>query len=240
MTEDGYPTYRRRDNGRTFEKDRKTIDNRWVVPYNPYILLKLECHANMEACMGVRAFKYIHKYVYKGGDHASLAVGDENNDEIQQHLDGRYVAPDEGTMRLLRSIIHEEFPPCPRLQVHEPGMQFVVFDGDNDAATVAERIQGATSTLMAFFAANKKEEDDEIAGHIPPTSCLARDTLYQEFPQRFTWNQKKKTWGVQKQGWAIGRMYSVPPSAKERFYIRLLLTVARGMFFLFTGITHNS
>jgi hypothetical protein len=91
LTEDGYPTYRRRNNGCTFQKGDDIIDNRWVVPYNPYILLKMECHANLEACMGIRAFKYIHKYVYKGGDCATLAVGDENNDEIQQHLDGRYV-----------------------------------------------------------------------------------------------------------------------------------------------------
>jgi hypothetical protein len=38
----------------------------------------MEWHANMEACMGVHAFKYIHKYVYKGGDSATMAVGDEN------------------------------------------------------------------------------------------------------------------------------------------------------------------
>jgi hypothetical protein len=134
--------------------------------------------------------------------------------------------------------MHEELPPCTRLQVHEPGMQFVLFDGDNDAATVARCVQAATSTFMAFFAANKKEEEDEIAGHIPPTSRIARDTLYQEFPQKFVWDPKKKKWSVRKRGWAIGRMYSVSPSARERFYIRLLLTVVQGISFLFTIITH--
>jgi hypothetical protein len=220
------------------QKGNKTIDNHWVVPYNPYILLKLECHANMEACMDVCAFKYIHKYVYKGGDHASWAVGDENNDEIQQHLDGRYVASNEAIMRLLHSIMHEELPPCTHLQVHEPGMQFVLFDGDNDAASVAQHVQAATSTLLAFFAANKKEENAELAGHIPPTSRIARDTLYQEFPPKFVWDSKKNKWTVRKRGWAIGRMYSVSLSAREHFYIWLLLTVVQGMSFLFNMITY--
>jgi hypothetical protein len=91
---------------------------------------------------------------------------------------------------------------------------------------------------MAFFAANKKEEEDESAGHILPTSCIACDTLYQEFPQKFVWDPKKKKWTVLKRGWAIGRMYSISPSARECFYIWLLLTVVQGMSFLFTIITH--
>jgi hypothetical protein len=239
LTEDGYPTYHRRDNGCTFQKGEHIIDNCWVVPYNPYILLNMECHANLEACMGICAFKYIHKYVYKGGLHATLAVGDENNDEIQQHLDGRYVSSDEAVMQLFCSVMHEELPPCTRLQVHEPGMQFVVFDGDNDAATVAEHVQGATSTVIGFFAANQKEENDELVGHISPTNYLARDTLYQEFPQKFLRNPKTKKWTVHKRGWALGRMYSVPPSAKEHFYLWLLLTVVRGMSFLLAVITQH-
>jgi hypothetical protein len=42
---------------------------------------------------------------------------------------------------------------------------------------------------------------------------------------------KEKKWTVHKRGWAIGRMYSVSPSARERFYIWLLLTVVQGIFF---------
>jgi hypothetical protein len=230
LTEDGYPTYRQRDNGRTFLKDGKIVDNCWVVPYNPYLLLKLQCHANMEVCMGVRAFKYIHKYVYKGGDRASLAVGEEDaNDEIKQHLDGRYVGSEEGFMRLLRTPMHEEKPPSQRLQVHEPGKEMITFDSDDNPIAVAERARKATSTLTGFFKANKKEKDKEE--HTGIVCRTARDSLYQEFPQKFCWNLKKKQWTVRKRGFSIGRMYSVPPNAGERFHIRLLLTVVRGMYF---------
>ena len=33
----GYPLYRRRPDGRTITVGRYEVDNRWVVPYNPYL-----------------------------------------------------------------------------------------------------------------------------------------------------------------------------------------------------------
>ncbi len=50
-----YPTYRRRspeDGGNCFVKNVNcvpfTFDNTWVVPYCPYLLLKFDCHINVE------------------------------------------------------------------------------------------------------------------------------------------------------------------------------------------------
>ena len=64
----GYPVYRRRDNGRTIKKGKFIIDNRWVVPYNPYLCQKYDCHINVEICSSIRSVKYLYKYVYKGHD----------------------------------------------------------------------------------------------------------------------------------------------------------------------------
>ena len=36
----GYPLYRRRDNGTHEEVRGSCLDNRYVVPYNPYLLAK--------------------------------------------------------------------------------------------------------------------------------------------------------------------------------------------------------
>jgi hypothetical protein len=37
---DGYPRYRRRCDGRSFKVRNIALDNRWVVPYNKYLLKK--------------------------------------------------------------------------------------------------------------------------------------------------------------------------------------------------------
>lgn len=65
---DGYPIYRRRDNGRTYfnANKRQLIDNRHIVPYNPQLSMMFDCHINVEVCSSIRAVKYIYKYIYKG------------------------------------------------------------------------------------------------------------------------------------------------------------------------------
>ena len=40
MTTEGYPTYARPPDGRSYEVGGFTADNRWIVPYNPYLLLR--------------------------------------------------------------------------------------------------------------------------------------------------------------------------------------------------------
>ncbi|XP_074293299.1 uncharacterized protein LOC141620283 [Silene latifolia] len=43
-----YPLYRRRDTGETVEVRKAIMDNRSVVPYNPYLLAMFDCHLNVE------------------------------------------------------------------------------------------------------------------------------------------------------------------------------------------------
>lgn len=48
------------------------------MPYNPYLLKKYDAHINVEIAKGVHATKYLVKYVNKGIDRATLAIGDRS------------------------------------------------------------------------------------------------------------------------------------------------------------------
>ena len=120
---DGYPTYKRRsprDGGNTFVKAVKhkdtfidyTVDNRWVVPYNPYLIRALGVHSNVEICMSVKAIKYVIKYVHKGNDQSSFAVTEstEARDEISEYQCARYVSASEALWRIFNFPIHNIHP----------------------------------------------------------------------------------------------------------------------------------
>src|SRR5579859_7255278 len=61
--EDGYPIYRRREKINGEERKVKVrgvwLDNRWVVPYNPYLSKRYKAHLNVELCSSIGAFKYL-------------------------------------------------------------------------------------------------------------------------------------------------------------------------------------
>ena len=74
--ENGKIIHRRRNTGRVVLKHAQRniveLDNKWVVPYNPYLLTKYDCHINVEICNSVSSVKYLHKYIYKGHDRARI------------------------------------------------------------------------------------------------------------------------------------------------------------------------
>jgi hypothetical protein len=125
----------------------------------------------------------------------------------------------EAAWRIFHFTIHRQVPNVVRLQVHLPGHHFVTFDADEPQEQILARAAGEKTTLTAFFRANAN----------PQMAPIAQQLTYQEFPQKFVYNERDKGWHVRKKGFALGRMYFVPPSANdERFYLRTLLTVVKG------------
>lgn len=213
IPDDGYANYRRRDTGQTVAKKIRgqevLLDNRWVVPYNPYLSRKYQAHINMELCASVKAIKYIHKYVYKGNDIATVQV-QERQDEIAVHLECRYVSPAESVVQLFEFAVHEEFPPVTRLPVHLEGQQPVYFPEDASSQELRDLADRSRSMLMAFFDYNRAHEE-------------SRSVLYVDFPRSYVWKPRIKEWAPRQRGSAVGRMYSVPPTAGEAYFLRLLL-----------------
>ncbi|XP_073156641.1 uncharacterized protein [Henckelia pumila] len=76
--EDGYPIYRRRNDGQTADVRRAKLTNQWVVPYNPYLLMRYDCHINVEVCSGLTVVKYLYKYIYKGHDKVAVHIASGN------------------------------------------------------------------------------------------------------------------------------------------------------------------
>lgn len=180
IQENGYPLYRRRNNGSSHEiphpqnrNQKFTMDNRWVVPYNPYLNRHFGAHINVEVCSSVQAIKYIHKYIYKGSDRATIQL-DLDKDQIAQYLQGRYIRPTEAVWRIFEFLMHEEYLPVEQLAIHLPEEQPVYFEEETITEELEERMNEARSTLMAFFDYNQANDE-------------SRQYLYQKFPEHYVY-----------------------------------------------------
>ncbi|XP_027156334.1 uncharacterized protein LOC113757127 [Coffea eugenioides] len=122
QTINSYPVYRRSNNGVRVKVRQHYLDNRWVVPYNAYLLAKFDCHINVEICSTIQAVKYIYKYICKGHDRINFHVNSDNPnshiDEIQQYRAAHWVSPREAGWRLFRFAMGEIKLAVMHLQLH--------------------------------------------------------------------------------------------------------------------------
>ena len=181
------------------------LDNRWVVPYNPYLLLKFNAHINVEICSTVSAVKY--KYVYKGNDRAIIEFqsGDHTGkprqvDEVSNYLEARYISACEACYIIFAYDLHANLPHVMRLALHLENQQSVVLRDDADIEAVLS--VDKHSTLTGKFLANQK---------FPSAGAIS----YLDFPEYFVWDKSKREWKprVKGHGTMTGRVYSTHPSS---------------------------
>ena len=225
-TDNNYATYRRRapeDGGHQVvcPKNNQIIDNRWVVPYCPFLSLRFNCHINVERCTSPKAAKYLYKYVTKGSDRAMVAavVEDQSGlqrDEITDYEDLRSVGSSEATWHLMAFPITDRYPPVQALRVHTEDQQQIVFDeGTEEEALEKQR----ETELTAFFKLNEKLKENEDLN-------MQSMPMYVDLPKMFRYDKAKKEWirrKTQSEDTVIGRVHSVNPLAGETFYLRMLL-----------------
>ena len=222
MSEFSYPLYRRRapkDGGRTATKEIRgkkiTIDNQWVIPYCPILLLKYDSHINVELVCSVVSVKYLYKYISKGPDRIIVKITEENRniakDEVAKFQDCRYLSASESAWKLLNHPIHGKSHAVMKLVCHLEHEQSVIFE--EGAAVEALQAGEPDTHLTAWFQTNQIDEN-------------ARSVLYPDFPKKYTWDKSQREWKIRKQKFnTLGRVPSVPFNIKtlELYSLRLLL-----------------
>ncbi|WOH01414.1 hypothetical protein DCAR_0520798 [Daucus carota subsp. sativus] len=228
--ESGFPIYRRRNTGRTVLRKGHVLDNKFVVPYNRELLLRFQCHINLEICNNSRSLKYLFKYCLKGHDTATMLIKRKNDnstktaspaskskvfDEVKHYLDGRYVCASEAAWRIFGFDIHSRWPSVDRLPIHLPESKYVSFKTGDSLQTVCNRADAKLSKLEAWFVANQKLPE-------------ARNYTYAEFPSYFTWLPRECKWKYRQRGEVVGRLSEVHPTAGDLLYLRMLLLRKKG------------
>ncbi|XP_024636211.2 uncharacterized protein [Medicago truncatula] len=215
---DGYPVYRRRNNGVFIQKGESFVDNRYVVPYNRLLLLKYNAHINVEWCNQSRSIKYLFKYVNKGHDRVTATFyegGVDTYDEIKMYYDCRYLSACEAAWRIFSFDINYREPSVERLSFHLEGEEPVVFEDHENLEDVIQKPHIRDTKFLAWFEANKKYPE-------------AKDLTYGEFPMKFVWKASERRWSPRQRGISVGRIHFVPPGSGEKFYLRLLLNFVKG------------
>uniref|UniRef100_A0A1I8B7J5 ATP-dependent DNA helicase n=1 Tax=Meloidogyne hapla TaxID=6305 RepID=A0A1I8B7J5_MELHA len=162
----------------------------------------------------ISSVKYLHKYVHKPPDRATLELETRNDhDEVKEFIDARYVCPQEAVWRILELPMYDRSHSIMALPVHLEGEQICYFDETMSEEEILERTRNC-SELLAYFDLNKRSDS-------------LKDLLYHQLPEKFCFSKGK--WTERKSHFnAIGRMVKVSPAEPERYHLRLLLLNVRG------------
>ncbi|XP_058774322.1 uncharacterized protein LOC131648594 [Vicia villosa] len=197
---------------------------RYVVPYNPYLLKKLQAHINMEWCNQSTSVKYLFKYINKGYDRIIAVVVQTDADgspsviiidEIKQYLDCRYVSPSEACWRLFSFPIHGRSSAVERLFFHFEGDNSVYYTDYELIDEVLDKPTVKESMFTAWMEANKAYPE-------------AKNLTYSQFLSKFFYDKRYRRWRPCKRGNTIGRLIWVPPSMGELYFLRMMLTIVKG------------
>lgn len=110
FTADSYPRYRRRSTENGGIRSNQ-IDNRWVVPYNPYLLKKYNAHINVEICSSILSVRYLYKYVYKGHDRVLCSIdiilsNDNDNNNNTYRFSNNFTTTNSTTVNTTTTTIN--------------------------------------------------------------------------------------------------------------------------------------
>ncbi|XP_058768606.1 uncharacterized protein LOC131642370 [Vicia villosa] len=106
-------------------------------------------------------------------------------------------------------------PVVERMFYHLVGEKPIYYTDYARMENVLETASVTESMFTAWLVANAKYEE-------------AQTLTYGQFVSKFVYHKKKREWKPRKKGFTIGRLIWVPPTTGELFYLRMMLTVAKG------------
>jgi len=213
---DQYPIYRRRQTGATCVKRNKLYDSRHVVPYNPFLLLKYQCHMNVECVSNLQVIKYLYKYIYKGEDMLKISLESDTYCEIEEYVVNRYISAPEAHWKINGFKISYESTSTLFLPVHLPLKQSVLFSIYDTEEMLKRKLLKQTK-LEAYFVLNHYDEN-------------ARKYKFSEIPFYYKFDKQSCFWEKRKRdNFQVGSLQYISPNKdEETFYLRLLLLERKG------------
>jgi hypothetical protein len=142
---------------------KEWLDNRWVVPYYPIILMRYNYHINIEVCSSIKCAKYLYKYVFKGHDCVSVSIDQAHANmdglplvinEIKQYRDGRCIIAIEAIYRLYGFSLYDMSLSVLQMQVHLLGKHMVAYKARDDLNNVVQNPNSQRSMLTEYFSTN--------------------------------------------------------------------------------------
>ncbi|KAL4568181.1 hypothetical protein LXL04_023788 [Taraxacum kok-saghyz] len=244
---DSYPLYHRRDNGVVKKVRDKILDNRWVVPYNPMLLMMFNCHLNVEVCYSIKSVKYAFKYVYKGHDkqcHLNVEVC-YSIKSVKYAFKYVYKGHDKQVVHIDPAEPQSKIDEIRRYQdaryVSPPEAIWRIFSfvlSQIYPSVMALHLHLPNQQLVRFsgndiitdIVDRERDKSSMLTTFFKMNKVdgVARKYLYKEFPTYFTWNPSKRCWNQRKKGARRGRLVSANPAEGERYYLRVLLSDFRG------------
>ncbi|CAG8833013.1 30692_t:CDS:2, partial [Gigaspora margarita] len=186
---------------------RHMQEDLWVVPYNPMLISKLECHINFEIASTVNLF-------------IANSMPNQHINEFEDYINGRYLSATEAAWRIFRYPITMSDPSILALPIHLPNAnipQYTRYQNISSSVSLLDRY--FLRPLDSFFTQLKYTEyyENYILYPFNPNTIHKDNFVEQEHP-----NVLKKT--VQKRTTnKITRIVLIAPGASKLFYLRTIL-----------------
>ncbi|KAE8739271.1 hypothetical protein FOCC_FOCC015231 [Frankliniella occidentalis] len=201
-----------------------TISDCDIVPYNAALLLKYNCHLNVEIASTRKIIHYLFKYMTKGTPLTRVFVAreEDNGDEVEQYITRRHIGASDAAWRLLEFHVTGRDPTVQQLPIHLQDRQYVLFRPGEEA----DAIENSSSPLIQYFTRPNTPEFDNLTylDFHEKYNLLTKEPTNSRNPVIPHPNGTHFIRKRSKEDSKVCRMFWVAPNRGELFYLRVLLT----------------